>query len=841
MSSSFSSSAKLLLLLATVAGAARITGTVTDSSGQVLEGVSVRLADSSTGTSCDTMGSFVLDLPDLSGQLIFSHIGYEEKRLNLTEGDQPLHIVLETALLVAPAVTVTGGRSAGDRPLSFTNLDSDELARRDQGQDLSRLLEGTPGLVTMSYSGTQVGYNEIRLRGFDQKRVEVLVNGIPLNDPEDHYVYWVDLPDMGSSLEDVQIQRGAGGSPYGGSNFGGSVNMLTSLGDTPGGNHQLSLGSHGTRRASFSLSSGLIDGHWQLEGRLGRITTDGYREETGVDMWSYYLASRLLLGKASLRLNHYDGHEVSHVAWDGVEDSYLFSLNGYEKNRRANSYAIHNNSIDDFKQPHTELFLSTPLPDASELELTLYHVSGEGFYETLKTGVDPLDYGLELDGSPDIVNRRWIEKDQIGLTASNLRELGFGQLEFGLSGYTYKADHFGRVIQSDPMPVSGLDGASYYLHKTEKQKAGAWLRLQIPLGTFDLEGGMALQYSRYALRQLPRGSFTPDLLNRFEDEHTFVNPSIGLNWQPNRAWRVYTQLAFTQREPSRSEYWNAWQGPDDLGVSPMFADSRMLADGSLEWSNPLVDPESMIDLELGASWSSSRARLSANLYWMELRDEIVNYGGVDEESPVKGNAPRSHHAGIELEGLWKLLDRASLGGNLALSQNRIDELVIFEEHYAADWSTSTVPRDFSGNPHALSPEILLNLWLDWQFGPLHLRPGLQHTGEQYLDNSGDDNYLNLDPALIDPAWLMADGSPVASKKLDAYTLMSLEARLELKTLTGLDLELRLQLENLLDSEYETGGYFNEWTDLNGDWLYEPQRALYPGAPRSWMLTMDWRF
>ncbi len=841
MSSSFFSSIKLLLLLAAVAGAARITGTVTDSKGQSLEGVSVRLAGSTQGTSCDTKGGFILDLPDHPVELVFSHIGYTEKRVTLPEGTETLHVVLSTALLEAPPVTVTGGRSAGDRPLSFSNLDSEELARRNQGQDLTRLLDGTPGLVSMSYSGTQIGYNEIRLRGFDQKRVEVLVNGIPLNDPEDHYVYWVDLPDMGSSLEDVQIQRGAGGSPYGGSNFGGSVNMLTTLDDSPGGNHQLSLGSHGTRRASFRLSSGLVDGRWQLEGRLGRITSDGYREKTAVDMWSYYLASRLLLGRASLRINHYDGHEISHVAWDGVEDSYLFGLNGYEKNRRANSYAIHDNSIDDFKQPHTELFLSTPLPDESELDITLYHVSGEGYYETLKTGVNPEDYALDFDANPDIVNRRWIEKNQYGLTASNLRELAHGQLELGFTGYSYKADHFGRVIHSDPLPAGGLDGSMYYLHKTEKQKAGVWLRLNIPFGSFDLETGIAIQYNSYSLRQLPRGSFTADLLHRFEDENTFANPSIGLNWRPNRAWRVYTQLAFTQREPSRSEYWNAWQGPDDLGVSPMFADSRTLADGSREWSNPLVDPESMIDLELGASWSGSRARLSANLYWMELRDEIVNYGGVDEESPIKGNAPRSHHAGIELEGLWKLLDSASLGGNLALSQNRIDELVVYEEHFAADWSSHTVRRDLSGNPHALSPEILLNLWLDWQLGALVLRPAVSHTGQQYLDNSGDDDYLNLDPALIDPAWLNADGSPLASKKLDAYTLLNLEARLELRALTGLDLQLRLQLDNLLNSEYETGGYFNEWTDLNGDWLYEPQRALYPGAPRSWMLTIDWSF
>lgn len=832
------------LVLAAALQAAIIKGRVVDRSGDPIADANIKLSGSTLGTSSKADGHFRLELPlESPGRIHVSHLGYVSRELLLPVGGESYTIRMLPSLLEGKPVTVLSGRSNGERPVTFTNLGGEDIERMHQGQDLTRLLDGTPNLVCLSYSGTSIGYNEIRLRGFDQKRVEVLVNGIPLNDPEDHYVYWVDLPDMGSSLKDIQVQRGTGGASLGGSNFGGSVNMLTDLKDTPGGSHQLAVGSFGTQKASFALSSGLIDGRWQLDGRLSRIRTEGFRDRTGVEMWGYYLAGRGLFDWGSVRINRYDGRQVSHVAWDGVDETVLFGLNGQLKDRSANSYARYDNSIDDFMQPHTELMLASRLPDGSDLDVSLYHVGGKGFYETLKQGVEPVDYGLDMEGTPDLVNRRWILKDQAGFSADNRRELGRGSLHLGLNGYLYAAEHFGEVIRLEADDAATLPGGRYYVHDTAKQKLGGHARLSWPLATgLVVEAGLAVQSSSYELMQRPSGSFQGSLLNRFTDDHVFLNPTIGLSWSPLRQLSFHGSASVSNREPSRSEYWNAWEGPDDLGKRPMFARADTLADGSLEWSAALIDPERMLDLELGMAWRGESFMLGLNCYWLDMRDEIVNYGGVDEESPIKGNAPRSHHAGIELDGRWRLDQWLELGGNLALSENQIDELIVHETAYGPDWSVSTVARDFAGNPIALSPDIVGNFWIDLQpFDWLHIRPKLQHIGEQYLDNSNDDGFSALHPDLIDPAWLDTTGGLRFHRRLDAYTLLGLESRLSLRHWLGQDLSLRLGVENLLDTEYETGGYWNDWVDSNGDYSYEPQRVLYPGAGRNWLLSLDWNF
>lgn len=825
--------------------AATLSGRVLDEAGRPLEGAHIQVGGEPRGCVSDAQGRFRLALEDgRVTRLRVSRLGFATREVEGVDS-QPLTVTLVQSLLEGIPVTVTASRSAAAAgSLAHTNLSRGELELAHHGQDLSRLLEGTPSLITTSYSGTGIGYSEIRLRGFDQKRVEVLVNGVPLNDPEDHYVYWVDLPDLGRSLRDVQVQRGTGSGHFGGSNFGGSVNLLTDLGEEPGLRLETGLGSFGTRRQSLGWSSGVVEGRWQMDARWSEVRTDGFRQASGVDTWGAFLSARRFWPGGALRLTHYTGRELTHTAWDGVPLTLLRGLDGAPRQRSQNNDAAYDNSIDDFRQPHSEAQLLLALPDGSELEATLYHVDGSGFYETWKTGRDPLDYGLpELeDGGPvDVVNRRWIDKRQSGLTVYHHRDWGGGRLTLGLNGYTYDAEHYGRVVWASPTPSGELPNRRYYTHRTAKEKAGllgSWTR---PLGTgWQGTATLALQHSRYALRQLPGGSFQGSLLNRFEDSQLFLNPSMGLSWSPRAELRAFASLSASSREPSRSEYWNAFAGPDDLGQRPMFARADTLADGSLEWSDARVQPERMLDLELGGEWRGARHLLGLNLYWLEMRDEIVAYGGMDEESPVRGNAPRSHHAGVELTGRLRLHSSLETGGNLTLSRNRIDELVLHETHYGADWSESVVRRDMGGNPAALSPALLANLWLEWRpLAGLVLRPRLQHVGEQYLDTSGDDGFSALDPTLIDPRLLDGTGGLRHSKTLDAHTVLDLDARWSLPVWKGQELAFSLQVENLLDLEYETAGYWNDWLDLNGDGLYEPQPCLYPAAGRNWLLGLRW--
>lgn len=848
------------LCAAGLAAAATLDGRILDAAGRPLAGANLVVDGTPLGVASGPDGRFRLELPgDGPVRLVASHLGYATLRLEAAPGE-PLVLRLEPSLLEGAPVTVRAERAADGSPVTYHNLTREELRRRHSGQDLALLLDGTPGLVTTSYSGADVGYSEIRLRGFDQKRVEVLVNGVPLNDPEDHYVYWVDLPDMGASLEDVQIQRGPGTGHWGGSNFGGSVSLVTGLADRPGLRLEAGRGSLDTRRYSLGWGSGVIDGRWQMDARWSRVISDGWREATGVDQWGYLISAKRLFDGGSLRVNHYNGRELTHVAWDGVDETRLFGLDGRPAEPRQNNDAAYANSVDDYYQPHFELIGDWSLPGGATLEATLFHVIGSGYYETWKRDRALADYGFapysewlpdpENPGSfvetavetTDLVNRRWIDKRQTGLNLMLRGRAADTDLSFGLQGYVYDAEHWGEVVWAGRLAAGSEPGGRYYTHRTEKSRLAALLVAERDLGAgLRITGRLNLVRTVYGLRQLDEGGFVDGLRNRFEDEHVFLNPSLGLGWKASESLSFYASAALAGREPSRGEYWNAWEGPDDLGVRPMFARADTLADGSLQWSDPLVDPERMLDLELGGEWRGERAWLKANLYWMGMRDEIVNYGGVDEESPVKGNAPRSHHEGFELDGRVRALATLEVGGNLAVSRNRIDELTVHETVYRADWSTETVSRDFAGNPIALSPELVANAWLDWSPAPwLSLRPTIQHVGEQYLDNSGDDDFSVLDPALIAEGFVDDAGRLRFPKTLDAYTVLGLDARLDLQRWLHQELELRLKASNLLDSEYETGGYWNDWVDSDGDWAYEPQRALYPAAGRRWMLTLALR-
>lgn len=825
------------------ATAALIAGQVVDEAGRPLESVNIQALDGRGGAVSNAAGRFELGVAGEACRLRLTCLGYATRVLEARAG-QPLRVELVPSLLEGSPVTVSAGRAAeSGSAVTHANLGRAELELAHHGQDLSRLLDGTPSLVTMSYGGTAIGYNEIRLRGFDQKRVEVLVNGTPLNDPEDHYVYWVDLPDLGRSLRDVQIQRGTGSGHFGGSNFGGSVNLLTGLEEQPGLRLETARGTFDTRRHSLGWSSGVVDGRWQMEARWSQVASDGWRRASAVDSWGAFLSARRFLPGGSLRLTHYTGRELTHTAWNGVALAELRGLAGRTRDRRQNDEAVYGDSVDDFRQPHSEAELDWRLPDGSGLRATLYHVDGSGFYETYRQGADPAAFALAApdSGALDLVTRRWIDKRQSGLNLYNERPWLGGTLTLGLHGYSYDAQHFGRVVWASPLPTGLAPAGRYYTHDAAKEKVGAVAQWERPLPhDLSLTATLAAQRTRYALRQLPAGNFQDSLLNRFEDARVFVNPALGLSWEPRPGLCLCASLSASGREPSRSEYWNAWEGPDDLGKRPMFARADTLADGSLSWSDPLVKPERMVDLELGGRWRGKRHQAGLNLYWLQMRDEIVAYGGVDEESPVRGNAPRSHHAGVELEG--RLRPRAGLeaGGNLALSRSRIDELVLHETHYLADWSSVVVRRDMSGHPAALSPEVVANAWLEWRpLAGLTLRPRAQHVGRQFLDTSGDDDFSALDPALVDPRYLDGAGRPRFAKTLDAYTVLGLDARWALALRQGQELALTLQVENLLDAEVETSGYWNDWVDHDGDGLYEPQPCLYPAAGRNWLLGVRW--
>ena len=286
----------------------------------------------------------------------------------------------------------TAGRAVERRtPVAFADMDRGTVEKLHWAQDVPMLLAEMPNVYSYSDAGNGIGYSYLKIRGFDQRRVGVMVNGIPLNDPEDHQVYWVDLPDLASSLEDVQVQRGVSNSLYGTSAFGGSVNLVTSTLARQGGiSTTAGAGSYGTRKFSVVMNSGVVDNAFSVHGRFSKVISDGYRERSGVDQWAYFLAAERYGEQISTRLNVYGGPEVAHQAWFPVHEDIL------KVNRKLNPGSQeYENTIDSFNQPHYELIHEWSVRPELRLSNTLFYVQGEGYYEGLKKERELRDFGFK--------------------------------------------------------------------------------------------------------------------------------------------------------------------------------------------------------------------------------------------------------------------------------------------------------------------------------------------------------------------------------------------------------------------------------------------------------------
>ena len=708
------------------------------------------------------------------------------------------------------SVVVTASRYDDSVHLSHANLTRAELEARIGTDDIPLLLEDTPGLHAWSDAGNGIGYTYLNIRGFDQKRVGVMVDGIPLNDPEDHQVYWVDLPDLASSLEDVQVQRGITNSLGATTAIGGTVNLVTDAFTTEPRIEVTGMGgSYGTWKQSAEWQSGLIDGRWQSALRLSRLESEGYRDRTGTEMWGLFWSGRHLTENSVTRLKIYTGHEESQHGWNAANEADL------AVNRRHNP-ETYEGAIDDFSQPHYELHHELKLGDDVTLRQAAYWIHGEGFYENEKLGETASDWnldvllGLDPDREVDLVRRKNVDKNQFGwVPHAELCHEG-GRVIVGGDIYDFHSDHFGNVLSVSGVSGGG-EGLHYYEYTGDKRAWSVYVNeMWEALPGLTLMGDLQYQSKTYRFEQAELGHFTGADRHAYEVGYDFFNPKGGVHWElPTEPFggraALYAHVGKTHREPTDGELFDTWDGPDDLGAAPLFGNSIGVDDDGdgaidyLEWSDPCVSAEQAIDYELGASWRGDRLSFTLNGYWMEFEDEIVPYGTVDDDgAAIRGNAERTLHRGVEL-GLAARLARAHL---LKVAASRSwDEFDAFTATFDPDtWSDGSY--DLSGNPIALFPRHLASVTLKSDLGAVGTRVRVRSVGRQHLDNTGD-----------------------TDRVIDGYTTVDLAAVIDLGGISG-NTRLDLRLNNVFDEAYETTGY---WYDESGDGL---GRWLIPAAGRN---------
>jgi len=783
---------KTLILVGMVLGMAiahanvpgAITGRMTDrESARPLVAAHVTIIGTRMGVGTDENGMFSLNvLQPGRYELRFSHVGYTARNIivDLTDGATvQLDVALVPAVIPGLPVTVTATRGRlRETPATFSTLEHQDLLERHTTQDIPVLLSELPSTTFYSESGNGLGYTHLNIRGFDARRVAVMINGIPQNDPEDHNVYWLDAPDIAASLEDVQVQRGAGSAFYGSPAIGGSVNLVTSyLGRERSFRLSAVLGAYNTRKYSASFFSGLVGERYAMHARLSKILSNGYRDRAWVDFNSYFVGVVRYDESMTTQLNFYGGPVADGLAYYGIPKQSVT-----DPVRRRDNPILRPEEIENFSQPHYELLHEWRLSPGLTLQNTLFLILGDGFFDYDGSWA-PYSYyrltpenGFAVQGDPDslflpaaliraeVSNRQWGWLPR--LTWKHDR----GELLVGGEFRIHRSLHWGRLSWTGQIPIEVPFDYRYYEYRGAKDIVSLYAHTLVDMSSrVKLMADLQYAYNRYRLYD------EKYVGTDFAVPYHFLNPRVGVNYNIDEAWNGYLNLAYTSREPRLKNLYDAAEASTPASWGAVVPQFEPGPSGSPDYTRPLVRPEALFDVEAGGGYAAGGVRLSANLYWMEFTDEIVKSGQVDRfGQPVTGNAERSRHAGIELSGKVDLGSALEFAANTTFSRNR------FVRH--TDYGTGT-PLALDGNPIAGFPDFLANARLTYRHEQLILSLAARYVGTQYTDN-----FRNEDNT-VDP-FLVSDASA-------SYTFEHL--------VNDINVEARLQVNNLFDVLYAAHG------------------------------------
>lgn len=763
---------------------------VTDeTNGQALQGASLRLVGTLYSVQTDRNGQAILkNLQSGDYELSVTFLGFEPatQKLQLAS-DHQLAVTLSPTSFLAEEVIVQATRASENSATTYRNLSKAELEKNNLGQDLPYLLDQTPGVVVSSDAGAGVGYTGIRIRGSDATRVNVTINGVPLNNPESMGTFLVNLPDFASSVDNIQIQRGVGTSTNGAGAFGASLNIQTNtLRTEPYAELENSIGSYQTLKNTVKLGTGLIGEQFSFDGRLSQIKSDGYIDRAFSDLKSFFLTGAWHGRNSLLRANVFSGKERTYQAWNGVPEEMMAT------NRRYNEFT-YQDQTDNYTQTHYQLHFSQVLGSKTHLNTALHYTRGAGYYEEFREDDGFSRYGLsdvEIGGitltSTDLVRRRWLDNHFVGLTYS-LNHRVSQQLDLTLGGAynVYDGGHFGEVIWAKYASDSEL-GDRYYEDDAMKKDFNVFGKAEYRINKLALFADLQYRNVVYSFLGYDRNLVQLDQTDYLH----FFNPKIGLSYQFANQSQWYASLALAHKEPIRDDY----------------------VESSI---NSRPEPEQLINLETGYRISGSNYRLGANLYGMYYRDQLIITGEVNDVGEyIRQNVPRSYRAGLELDAQWQPLKALTWSATAAFSDNKI---LNFSEYVDLHDYSGQQLFSYDRTHIAMSPTVVGSSEIAYQLHPsFELAWVSKYVSRQYLDNTSA-KVRSLDPFFVNNLRLNYTTSYLAAKQV-GFTLL---------------------VNNIFGVEYASNGY--TWGHLNEDGSRAFYNYYYPQATANFMLGMQLKF
>ena len=591
-------------------------------------------------------------------------------------------------------VLVSAVRVTTKTPVSFSNLDKKEIKFRNLGQDIPILMNYLPSVVTTSDAGNGVGYTGIRVRGSDATRVNVTINGIPYNDSESHGTYWVNMPDFASSVESLQLQRGVGTSTNGAGAFGASLNMLTdNFAKESTGEISNSFGSFNTRKHTVKFSTGLMNDHFEIAGRLSALNSDGYVDRGASDLKSYFLQGTYV-GKTTLvKALVFGGKEKTYQSWNGIDGETLnndrtFNSAGAFTDEQGNA-RFYDNETDNYQQDHSQLHWNEKISENWSTNFALHYTKGKGFYENYKEDADLADYGLQPVGAittTDLIRQKWLDNDFYGTTFSANYKKEKLDVIFGGGWNKYEGSHFGKVIWARFASQSEL-GDRYYDDYAVKTDGTVFAKANYQI-TEKLSLFGDLQYRTVNYKA---NGVQADVV---DDTFNFFNPKTGLTYDINANNALYFSYARANREPNRTDY---------------------------EGGN--VKPEKLNDFELGWRYVAEKVQFNTNVYYMAYKDQLILTGSLDDVgAPIRSNSEKSYRLGLEVDATIALTDQLIIRPNFTLSANKNTDLAVEGQNYGT--------TDIAYSPSIIAGNILVYTPVE----NLHISWLQKFVGEQYMNN-----------------------------------------------------------------------------------------------------------
>ena len=608
-------------------------------------------------------------------------------------------------------VIVEATRVGKKAPFTQSNITKKVLKKRNLGQDIPILLKYLPNIVTTSDAGAGVGYTGIRVRGSDATRVNVTINGIPLNDSESQGTYWVDLPDFASSTQSIQLQRGVGTSTNGAGAFGASLNLLTEgISTQPFAEINNALGSYNTHKHTVKFSTGLLNKHFELAGRVGIIKSDGYVDRAGSDLKSFYFSGTYTNDKTLVKAIAFGGKEITYQAWWGIDGATLendrtFNFAGAIYDANWNVTGFYKDQVDNYQQDHYQLHIHHSFNDFWTSTVAFHYTKGKGYFEEYQQDQSVADYGLTpitVAGTPisttDLVRRKWLDNDFYGTTFSlKYNDLDKVKVIFGGAWNSYKGDHFGRVISGEFINRTDLF-KNYYFNVGDKTDFNIYSKIDYQLNDkLSLYGDVQFRTLSYTIKGVDSDLSALNI----KDNLSFFNPKIGVNLAINDESSTYLSYAKAHKEPGRSDY---------RGVTI------------------LPKPENLDDFELGYRLAKKTVALNTNVYYMRYKDQLVLTGAIDDVGNfIRANSGKSYRLGFELDAQIKLSKAFFWQPNIALSTNKN---VDFKEVSGASVS-------FLGNTAiSFSPDVVLgNAFVYEPSKSFSLGILSKYVGEQFMGNT----------------------------------------------------------------------------------------------------------